>query len=305
MSAPPPPGGHHAPAPPHPSDNIVMVSPVPPSKPMGNRSATFNAQSNRSNVQDTRGRVATMGDRPIIVTQPEVNIVKAKDHVDDLTFQIVKGWSVDDVCEKFLVPIGMGKLRPLFKKHKITGSVLSRLEKEDLKDMQILSVGDRVFIAAMIKELRRSYKRHLREEVVWAGNVPPPNGGIQYFPDFRTCITYKCCPCFSPSYHYEVSRQGLRVRENPPSCVVCCSATTNNFHDMRFMKDFDWETTLMFCGMRTKKEMTFVFLEDGQAVRDPDAEAASITIAHPDVNEELFNKIAFVWSETRLVAGAM
>eukprot|EP00039_Didymoeca_costata_P019251 m.336798 g.336798 ORF g.336798 m.336798 type:complete len:303 (-) comp17964_c0_seq1:2076-2984(-) len=260
-----------------------------------------------------RGRAATTGQPAgtIRIVQPEAtfNLQASLDYVDTLTYHTVREWTVDDVCQKFLLPIGMGKLQPIFSYHKISGNVLSRLEKEDLKDMQVLSVGDRVFLSTMLKELRLSYKRHLREEIVWNGMVPPPKGGLQYFPDVRTCLSYKCCPCCSPSYLYEFSRQGLRVKTIPPACVVCCSSTESNFYDIRFMKDLDWETELMCCGLLTKKQMSFLFLEDGQAQYGVEAiseiKSSRVAVAHPDISEELVNKIAFVWSETRLVAGAV
>lgn len=244
----------------------------------------------------------------VVDVQPDAMVTSedAAEYIDTLTYHTVKDWTVEEVGDKFLVPIGMGKLRPLFSKHKVSGRVLSKLEKEDLKDMQIISVGDRVFLNTMIKLLRKSYKRHLREEIVWRGHYPPPTGGIQYFSDFKSCLTYKCCPCCSYSKTYEFTRQGLRERTNPPSCVVCCSTTYNDFHDIRFMKDLDWEHMLMLCGTLKRKEMTFIFLEDGQSeLGDGQFEPKNVTIAHPDVTEELVNKIAFVWGESRLVAGAI
>jgi len=229
---------------------------------------------------------------------------KGKKYVSELNYSDMKQWDAKQVSTKFLVPIGLGKLSPFFEHHRVTGRVLANLKKEDFKDMKIMSVGDRIFLTELVRELQLKYRRDVFNAVVWSGTVPAVEGGIAYFPSIWSYLAYKCCPCLSNTEEYEFSRQGLKIKKNPPACIVCCGDTSNEFNDIRFLKDLDWSTEKQCCGCLTRRVMTMIFLDEGQAAHDGVAPKTK-TIPHPNINQEEINKLLFIWSDARLVAGAL
>ena len=66
----------------------------------------------------------------------------------------IASWGVDDVCS-WLNGIELGRFERHFRCHDITGQVLFDLDHEHLKEMQIVSVGDRSKILCHIKKLYR------------------------------------------------------------------------------------------------------------------------------------------------------
>jgi len=61
-------------------------------------------------------------------------------------------WSVKDVC-KVLNAVGLGEYMELFVEHRVQGDVLFNLTEENLKEMGIDKVGDRLLITDIVQTL--------------------------------------------------------------------------------------------------------------------------------------------------------
>lgn len=61
-------------------------------------------------------------------------------------------WTVKDVC-KVLKAVGLGEYMELFVEHRVQGDVLFNLTEENLKEMGIEKVGDRLLIADIVQTL--------------------------------------------------------------------------------------------------------------------------------------------------------
>ena len=67
-------------------------------------------------------------------------------------------WSVKDVC-KVLKAVGLGEYMELFVEHRVQGDVLFNLTEENLKEMGIEKVGDRLLIADIVQTLYEQVTR--------------------------------------------------------------------------------------------------------------------------------------------------
>lgn len=160
------------------------------------------------------------------------------DYLKKLDVVDIEKWTVKQVCQQFLDPLGLSPLKQIFVDHKVTGHVLLTLEKRDLVEMHIHAVGDRVYIDKCLIDLRRQARKVERERVLWEGHTP--FGGIAYYASVWECLSYKLCGCCMRFTHWTLTSQGVRRRLNPPSCNVCCFPMQNDFSDYRFLKDVDW-----------------------------------------------------------------
>lgn len=207
----------------------------------------------------------------------------------------VEGWSVVDVAEEFLHPLGLGYLKQTFVDHKVTGHVLLSLDKDDLLEMQVHAVGDRIYIDNSLQDLRRHARKLERERTLWEGETP--SGGIAYYSGIGEMCRFKLCCCLMKRVHWRITAQGLRKRENPPSCNVCCAPMNNDFSDFRFLKDVDSESTPMCLCCKHRRAILLEF-------EDPNHNGGNrqISIFHPAMTESLVTVVKNAWSEARLVA---
>eukprot|EP00036_Acanthoecidae_sp_10tr_P019744 CAMPEP_0206314734 /NCGR_PEP_ID=MMETSP0106_2-20121207/15171_1 /ASSEMBLY_ACC=CAM_ASM_000206 /TAXON_ID=81532 /ORGANISM="Acanthoeca-like sp., Strain 10tr" /LENGTH=273 /DNA_ID=CAMNT_0053746101 /DNA_START=33 /DNA_END=852 /DNA_ORIENTATION=+ len=212
----------------------------------------------------------------------------------------VENWTVEEVCTQFLDKLGLGPLKQIFIDHKITGHVLMTLNKADLVEMRIHTVGDRVYIDRCLVELRRRWRKMERERTLWEGSTP--SGGIAYFGSLTECCLYKLFPCFMQFTDWKVSSQGVRRRLNPPSCNCCCKSLHNDFSDFRFLKDVDWyKAPMCFCCKNaTWVELSFdskseFSLGTETVTKDASNKLVCTKIMHPQMTEETTTRIRNAW----------
>lgn len=218
---------------------------------------------------------------------------------------IVEAWSVLDVAEEFLAPLGLGYLKQTFVDHKVTGHVLMNLDKDDLFEMQVHAVGDRIYIDNSLQDLRKHARKLERERVLWEGETP--TGGIAYYKNLRELCAYKLCCCFMKRTHWRITAQGLRMRDNPPSCNVCCAPMLNDFSDFRFLKDVDSRSDPQCCCCKHQRAIIMEFdssapATGGRYVSTSGGGNKVINIPHPNMTESLVTIVKNAWSEARLVA---
>lgn len=140
---------------------------------------------------------------------------------------------------KFFSTKGLGAYEPLLIKHKITGRLAPLLTDQDLKDMGIDIVGDRLLFKHCIKEMSRKHRFHKRIEPLWEGEEK------LFFSDSeRSCFTCGgLCPV-DPG-HYTLTTNHLKVkRMKPMRCgpipLPCFGAEyTNNNIDLSKVDDVD------------------------------------------------------------------
>jgi len=255
----------------------------------------------------------------------------ASDFIDGLDQDEVETWTIQDIKTKFLTPLNMEQIGYVFENNRINGRTLSIIGKEELNDLNIKCIGDRVYLFELLKIMKKAFKRNERDKVIWEARVPPEEGAnIAYFSGehgpcwqcFSWC-QWKICPCCVATVDYRFTKQGLGEKINPPSISICCSTVTNRFHNLAFMKDVDWDTMPEYCGLATRKRLIMFFLEEGLNMEDVQSTAGmteqeqkdhfkraneaaddKMEILHPSINQELVNTIMYAWSEARLVASS-
>lgn len=104
--------------------------------------------------------------------------------IESLDFTTVKNWTPSEVCQRFLLPLGLSVLTDMVLEHKISGAVLLQLTDRDLEMMRIPAVGDRIALLGVIKKVRGSGCSHDgnsrdRRRSLWEGNWP---SGAGYYP---------------------------------------------------------------------------------------------------------------------------
>jgi len=73
-------------------------------------------------------------------------------------------WSVKDVC-KVMKAVGLGEYMELFVEHRVQGDVLFNLTEENLKEMGIEKVGDRLLITDIVQTLYEQVTGWQQQEV--------------------------------------------------------------------------------------------------------------------------------------------
>ena len=144
----------------------------------------------------------------------------------------------------------------LFQSHKIDGSIAYRLTDADLKDMGIITIGDRHRILKVLENLKKAKEQQTRETILWTGQevlywschdkccstccglckddpevYTLRNNYLEIKrPDYNRCGSFKCC--FGHSY--EIDNIDLSNVEDvdivgiAPPCIqqCCCNAKT-------------------------------------------------------------------------------
>ena len=93
-------------------------------------------------------------------------------------------WTPQQFAE-FLKKAHLGDYSEVVIKHRISGRLAPLLTDQDLKDMGIFIVGDRLRIKAVIQALGRQVRYDTRTKVLWEGVEK------LYFSDAEQC----CCTC--------------------------------------------------------------------------------------------------------------
>lgn len=140
---------------------------------------------------------------------------------------------------RFFRSKGLGAYEPVLVQHKITGRLAPFLQDDDLKEMGIEVVGDRLLFRLCLKELSRRHRFHKRVEAIWHGEERLYFGWAE-----ECCFTCAgLCPV-DPST-YKLTTNHLKVkRVQPVRCgpiPLCCFGVnyTNNNIDLSKVDDVD------------------------------------------------------------------
>jgi len=146
---------------------------------------------------------------------------------------------------------GLGAYSEMLKKHKITGSLAPLLHDDDLKEMGVHIVGDRLMFKRYIRDLSKRERFHRRNEPLWEGQER-----LFFSECDKSCMT---CFGFFPAdpSTYKLTTNHLKVkRVNPVRCgpiPLCCfgaSYVSNNI-DLSKVDDVDVFHTPAPCCHRT------------------------------------------------------
>jgi len=231
-----------------------------------------------------------------VTTQPVKLVNNPEDYIRKLEVDLVEKWSVSDVYDKFLQPLGYAQLQETFRMHNVTGSVLLSLHGDDLKDMNVWHVGDRLFLETQMFRLRTEKRRRQNERPLWEGVAPA--GSCAYYDNPAMFLKYKCCPCFFPFKKLRVSSQGLRTLQTPPFCNTCCSGVRNDFQDFRLLKTVEHNNKRSCCVDKNIMTLTFENSTDSKGGRGP----KEVVLEHPELNMAVVKIIRDAWYSQRLVA---
>lgn len=144
-----------------------------------------------------------------------------------MTIQSVNAMSAPEVA-KLIQNRGFGEVAPLFEQHKITGSRLLSLEAEDLKEMKITKVGDRLGIQQAIEELKT------KARAVWRQAVIAEHEELYPHRQFHRLI-HTCCGLCPPQMdQYKLTNTQLKItHSHSPVCcgMKCACLGVNVQHD--------------------------------------------------------------------------
>eukprot|EP00536_Pseudo-nitzschia_multiseries_P016094 jgi/Psemu1/292357/fgenesh1_pg.1019_\ len=134
---------------------------------------------------------------------------------------------------------GLGDYCKALREHKITGQLAPLLSDEDLKEMGVGVVGDRLMFKHYLKDLARRERYNKRIETLWEGKERIFFTGCD-----RACFTcFGFCPV-DPST-YKLTANHLKVKKvQPVRCgpirLVCCGASyVNKNIDLSKVDDVD------------------------------------------------------------------
>mmetsp|Transcript_23283 Transcript_23283/g.65970 ORF Transcript_23283/g.65970 Transcript_23283/m.65970 type:complete len:232 (-) Transcript_23283:219-914(-) len=146
-------------------------------------------------------------------------------------------WDSAQLVE-YLAKAGVGEYGEMFMAHKITGRLAPLLTDNDLKEMGIAIVGDRLRVKAIIHNLGRKVRFDTRMKILWEGTERVYHSSAQ-----ETCFT--CCGFFpiDPST-YKLTHNHLRIKKvTPARCgpieLCCCKEYTINSIDLSKIDDVD------------------------------------------------------------------
>eukprot|EP00037_Helgoeca_nana_P027944 m.324738 g.324738 ORF g.324738 m.324738 type:complete len:262 (-) comp27634_c1_seq4:1947-2732(-) len=228
--------------------------------------------------------------------------------------EVVEAWTVVDVVENFLSPLGLEKLRHLFMQQKITGHVLLTLTKSDLQELSPGVVGDIVLIDQSLNLLKRRVRKANRERLVWFGRWP--DGGCAYYDSCGQCMAYTLFGWCLSTIEYKFTTGGIFVKNKPPQCNCCCKPMFSDHSDYRFMKDIEaYRRPTCLCACYRQG---LVLKFDAKDDRDADIESMKpqiccagkggdtsthfIDLAHPQLTNDVTQTIKENWQKARLVS---
>ena len=145
----------------------------------------------------------SMGDKAVSVRLDE----RAED------FDGYQDWSPNDVAE-FFKKNNLGDYSEAFQHHKVSGRLLPLLTDQDLRDIGIEIVGDKLRIKALIKTLGIKHRYTKRTKIWWEGTEQ------LYYSNCEKNF-WTCCGCFpdDPST-YKLTGNHLKVKtDNPYRCL--------------------------------------------------------------------------------------
>ena len=130
-------------------------------------------------------------------------------------------WSTQDLADYFKSRMGdLGQdYSEMMLKHNIDGKVAHRLKDNDLKDMGVTSVGDRLRIMQEFEKIERIQQQKNREKVIWQGKE------VLYFTWWDQCLKTCCGCCPDDPDIYTLTGAHLTIKHTDPyRCgpIRCC-----------------------------------------------------------------------------------
>eukprot|EP00472_Partenskyella_glossopodia_P003330 CAMPEP_0197532466 /NCGR_PEP_ID=MMETSP1318-20131121/39795_1 /TAXON_ID=552666 /ORGANISM="Partenskyella glossopodia, Strain RCC365" /LENGTH=244 /DNA_ID=CAMNT_0043089033 /DNA_START=70 /DNA_END=804 /DNA_ORIENTATION=- len=121
-------------------------------------------------------------------------------------FKSVTDWTVQAVGD-YVANSGFPDLAPKFMAHKIDGSVLYYLGREELIEVGVTCVGDRLKIQRQIGQLQTQARAEFRNAVTWEAL----ESRVTCCLGWEACFGFPCCWCQPPREVYRLTRSSLRV----------------------------------------------------------------------------------------------
>lgn len=138
----------------------------------------------------------------------------------------------------YLQTVGLGDYYEAVITHKITGKLAIYLTDQDLKDMGITIVGDRLQFRQVIQSLAKRSRFVERTKVLWEGKEVLYHGCFDRL--LGTCCG--CCPDDPSTYKLTSNHLKVKVVE-PGRCgpvkVCCCHSYQVNNIDLTHVTDVD------------------------------------------------------------------
>ena len=81
-------------------------------------------------------------------------------------------WTVDEVVDKYLVPIDMEFMAKAFRENHITGAALLSMTEDHMKELGCAVLGDRIAFMNYLDLLKRHKREADRSKSLWSGITP-------------------------------------------------------------------------------------------------------------------------------------
>eukprot|EP00548_Thalassiothrix_antarctica_P001533 CAMPEP_0194131170 /NCGR_PEP_ID=MMETSP0152-20130528/1994_1 /TAXON_ID=1049557 /ORGANISM="Thalassiothrix antarctica, Strain L6-D1" /LENGTH=224 /DNA_ID=CAMNT_0038825861 /DNA_START=79 /DNA_END=750 /DNA_ORIENTATION=+ len=205
-----------------------------------------------------------------------------------------EAWSAEELG-KFIVGKGLPDYTELFMANNIDGSIIHRLGDNELKEIGIIKVGDRLKVEEALGSLQRATKKKEREKVLWKGQELLFSSCFDKF--LLTC--FGCNPV-DPSRYY-LHKSHLQMKRNvyrrcgPFLCSCGHSYFIDNV-DLTYVNDIDVEGLppgyclgICCCGLtkehviiRLKNEVKELTLRQGEG-----QELARLIKAQLDIHQKM------------------
>lgn len=117
------------------------------------------------------------------------------------------------------------KYTELFISNHITGAIAPNLTDENLKEMGIKIVGDRIRIQQVLQQLKTAQQQEEREQVLWTGKE------MLFQSCFHGCFATCCGCCPQDPDLYTLRNNHLEIKKvkpfrlGPLPCGCCCDAS--------------------------------------------------------------------------------
>jgi hypothetical protein len=153
------------------------------------------------------------------------------------TIEGYDSWGPEQLAEYFGT-VGLGDYYEPVVKHKLTGKLAPLVTDQDLKDMGIKVVGDRLRFRQVIKSFARKARIQERTKVLWKGEER------LYWSWFDWCLETGCGCCPTNPSTYKLSSNHLKARvAEPGRCgpvkLCCCYSYATNNVDLSQVSDVD------------------------------------------------------------------
>ena len=144
---------------------------------------------------------------------------------DDLTTPLIgdwRNWTAVELAEYLRIQYGMDDYSEVFAHNHITGLVAPNLREDNLKDMGIAILGDRIRLLQALQTLRFCQDMQQHEAILWQGQQ-------QQQVLHGSCCLYRamlCGCCSSEPDSYTLRSNSLEIKTVLPNqCgpVLCCT----------------------------------------------------------------------------------